>query len=240
MRQRITTTAKALVLGSLAAGLIIAAPAARAADEFVIEADGDIGMGTAMPGAQLHVFGTTGMTNLLVQDMSATAGSRNLFAIENNGSVAFDFENTATSSTWRILNIGNPPKIIMTELGNPGPELTLDQNGDLTVLGDINSGGTTVVPDYVFEPDYKLMPLKELGTFIEEKKHLPNIPSKAEVEAKGSVNITILQMKLLEKVEELTLYTLQQQKTLQTQEDTITALKARLAALEQTEETKAD
>jgi len=81
------------------------------------------------------------------------------------------------------------------------------------------------VPDYVFESDYKLTPLSELADFIAENKHLPNIPSAAEVKAAGKVSLTELQMKLLEKIEELTLYTIDQQKT-------IDELKTRLEKVE--------
>lgn len=61
------------------------------------------------------------------------------------------------------------------------------------------------VPDYVFENDYDLMPLNRLEKYINENKHLPNIPSAEEVHAKG-IDVTDLQMKQLEKIEELTLH----------------------------------
>ncbi|MEM9680750.1 MAG: CARDB domain-containing protein, partial [Bacteroidota bacterium] len=60
-------------------------------------------------------------------------------------------------------------------------------------------------PDYVFLPTYPIMPLKELEAYIQKYGHLPNIPSAEEVEEKG-VNLTEMNTKLLEKVEELTLH----------------------------------
>jgi hypothetical protein len=68
------------------------------------------------------------------------------------------------------------------------------------------------VPDYVFNPDYKLMPLNDLQNYVQTHRHLPNVPSEKEIQEKGSVDLNEMQMKLLEKVEELTLYILQQQK----------------------------
>jgi hypothetical protein len=66
-----------------------------------------------------------------------------------------------------------------------------------------------VIPDYVFDPSYKLMSLNELKTYINTNKHLPNIPSAKEYEERGELDLGELNRKLLEKVEELTLYILQ-------------------------------
>ncbi len=77
--------------------------------------------------------------------------------------------------------------------------------------------------DYVFDKNYKLKTLPELETFIVKYHHLPNVPSLAEVEANNKqIDVGEMQVILLEKVEELTLYILQQQKE-------IDALKAKLA-----------
>jgi len=70
---------------------------------------------------------------------------------------------------------------------------------------------TTDMPDFVFEKDYPLMSLQETELFIEQNKHLPNIPSAAEVEENG-LNLGEMQGKLLQKIEELTLYILDLQK----------------------------
>jgi len=66
-------------------------------------------------------------------------------------------------------------------------------------------------PDYVFAPDYDLRSLDEVATFIQENQHLPEAPSAAEVAEKG-IDVGEMNMLLLKKVEELTLYILQQQK----------------------------
>ncbi len=63
-----------------------------------------------------------------------------------------------------------------------------------------------VIPDYVFKTAYKLMPLKELKKIVEINKHLPNIKSEKEFKEEGSISLTEMNLKLLEKVEELTLY----------------------------------
>lgn len=60
-------------------------------------------------------------------------------------------------------------------------------------------------PDYVFNEDYKLRPLDELETIIKNQKHLPNIPPAAQVEKEG-IDLGGMNKKLIEKIEELTLY----------------------------------
>ena len=66
-------------------------------------------------------------------------------------------------------------------------------------------------PDYVFANDYKLRPLQEVEKFIQINKHLPNIPSAAEVEKNG-IEVGDMQKRMMEKIEELTLYVIELQK----------------------------
>ncbi len=81
---------------------------------------------------------------------------------------------------------------------------------DLSVHGKIIAEEVKVQlyatwPDYVFGKDYKLLPLDELERSINKNKHLPNIPSAAEVEKDG-ISLGDMNKRLMEKVEELTLY----------------------------------
>lgn len=72
-------------------------------------------------------------------------------------------------------------------------------------------------PDYVFSNTYYLTPLNELEAFIKKYKHLPNVPSAKEIsENNNQIELGEMQVRLLEKVEELTLYILQQQKEIET------------------------
>jgi hypothetical protein len=66
-------------------------------------------------------------------------------------------------------------------------------------------------PDYVFQDGYKLMPLADLEKSVKENKHLPDLPSKEEIET-GGVNVVDLEAKLVKKVEELTLYVIELKK----------------------------
>lgn len=78
--------------------------------------------------------------------------------------------------------------------------------------------------DYVFDNDYKLMSLSELEQFIKTKKHLPEIPSEKEVKENG-INLGEMQGKLLLKIEELTLYIIEQEKQLKELQKQIDELK---------------
>ncbi len=102
----------------------------------------------------------------------------------------------------------------------------------LTVTGSITSNGMVLmVPDYVFEADYPLMSLDDLSAFLAENKHLPAVPSAAQIKANG-LDHSRFQMNLLQKVEELTLYTLDQHTTINTLSAENEELKSRLEAIE--------
>jgi len=167
-----------------------------------------------------------------------------------NGRFAF-LDRDLTTERVSILNTGN------VGIGTTAPEERLHVIGNIRLTGDITSSALDhEVPDYVFEPDYALMQFDELEKFIAREKHLPNIPSAAEIKDKG-LNLSEFQMKLLEKIEELTLYTMQQAKTirksqavlernnsvlehhkamLEQKDSSIRLLQSRLALLEETME----
>lgn len=68
--------------------------------------------------------------------------------------------------------------------------------------------------DYVFEPDYRLMPLSDVESFLKEHKHLPSIPSEKVMKEEG-IDLAEMNVKMMEKIEELTLYLIQQNKELE-------------------------
>lgn len=84
--------------------------------------------------------------------------------------------------------------------------------------------------DYVFNKNYRLRTLEEVEKHIEEKGHLPNIPSTDEV-MKNGLNLGEMDAKLLEKIEELTLYSIEQNKQLKSQSEEIKELKKQVQQL---------
>ncbi len=120
--------------------------------------------------------------------------------------------------------------------GNVGIGTTTTGSFKLAVEGKIGAREINVLtgpgwPDYVFEKNYNLLPLAEVEGYINQNKHLPGVPAAKEMEKNG-VNLGEMNMLLLKKVEELTLYVLEQHKTNQIQSDEIKLLKQQLRTLE--------
>lgn len=88
------------------------------------------------------------------------------------------------------------------------PNYLLQVNG---FIGATEINVKTTWCDYVFKPEYKLRTLQEVEQFINENSHLPDVPSEAEVNSNG-INVGEINSILLKKIEELTLYVIQQQK----------------------------
>jgi hypothetical protein len=82
-------------------------------------------------------------------------------------------------------------------------------------------------PDYVFYKNYELKPLHEIEKFISENHHLPGVPSADEVEKNG-LDLGDTQARLLKKIEELTLYLIEQNKQLKAQQTQIDELKRQI------------
>ena len=106
-------------------------------------------------------------------------------------------------------------------IGTKNPDALLTVKGSIhtqEVLVDLDGA---VAPDYVFEKyylgfstlknDYRFLSLSEIENYIKENHHLPNIPSAEEI-AENGLSLKEMNLILLEKIEELTLHTIEQQK----------------------------
>lgn len=143
------------------------------------------------------------------------------FVLQANG--AMDIHN----GTDRIFHLGTEGSL---ELKSGGLQtFKVETNGMIRgrrMKLDLNTWA-----DYVFEPTYQLMPLSEVETFVKKEKHLPNVPSEKELVANGA-DVMEMNKILMEKVEELTLYLIQQNKNTEVLKQELEALKAKLAELE--------
>jgi hypothetical protein len=175
-----------------------------------IDTDGDVGMGTNAPLGALHVKRSGVVLNYT----------------ESSDGNAVQIRMRSDSSNRRFLATNNSDQVKSQilfgdeEIKFAGPTdsanlyATLNSTG-LTVEGSISTSTSGLVhPDYVFEEKYELMPLQDLKEFVTNNKHLPEIPSADEV-AKNGINITEMQIRLLKKVEELTLYIFEQDKKIE-------------------------
>ena len=185
-----------------------------------ITSSGDIGVGTSSPNARLHlsssnndlaIFGGSNSTGLLSNRFNRVIlrnlnGQQSWLGIEGSGSNAKGYLGI---EHWQDAS----PKIIMSwdKQGNVGIGIN-NPDSKLVVDGKIRSEEVKVEiingPDYVFEPDYELRTLQETKEYISENKHLPEIPAAKEMEANG-VDLGDMNMRLLKKIEELTLYQIQ-------------------------------
>jgi len=98
--------------------------------------------------------------------------------------------------------------MILTNDGRLGIGTWTPGNYKLAVNGGIRAKYIDVETgwsDFVFDSDYKLITLEELELYIKENGHLPDMPSSEDV-AKNGVNVGETLSKLLQKIEELTLY----------------------------------
>ncbi|MFK7049811.1 hypothetical protein FLACOL_00450 [Flavobacterium columnare] len=108
-----------------------------------------------------------------------------------------------------------------------GKALIVKADGNTAVQGKLEAKEikvtTTPTADFVFAEDYKLPKLSEVEKHLKEKRHLPEIASAKVMEQEG-VNVGEFQIKLLQKIEELTLYVIEQQKQLEIQNKRIQEL----------------
>ena len=131
--------------------------------------------------------------------------------ININGQLVIKNSSTTPTMYFRSTNkdgIGTWAKV----LHNQGNQSI---NGNLTLDGKLNCEEVKVEiingADYVFEEEYHLKELSELEAYLKENKHLPEVQSAAEMESDG-IELAKMNILLLKKIEELTLYTIELQK----------------------------
>jgi hypothetical protein len=147
-------------------------------------------------------------------------------------------ENAVKSSYFRVRDIGAGSAIPFIIKGNGYVRIgTTNPTAKLTVAGDINSREVRVTvdagADFVFENNYDLPSLTSIETFIKENKRLPEIASAKEMQENG-INLSEMNIKLLKKIEELTLYSIEQNKEIQKQNNKILILEEKVKKIEST------
>lgn len=144
-----------------------------------------------------------------------------------NAQIAFEYASQPIQMYIRITNENGSGSWVKV-LHNQGKQ---EINGGLDVAGTIRSKEVKIEAtgwsDYVFGKNYSLPKLTDVENHIQKYGHLPNIPSEKEVLENG-VNVVEMQAKLLEKIEELTLYVIEQDKEIKEQRVLIEALQAQL------------
>ena len=179
---------------------------------------GNVGIGTIAPEHLLDVV-KQGAVISRVYNSSSTADAR---VRTQNGAGLMEMGIDATGGYLQAYNnipivyhIGGSERMRLTTDGNVAIGTTNPQNYKLAVAGKIRATEIKVEalpwPDYVFSSSYNLPDLKDTEQFIKDHKHLPEIPSAAEVAIDG-INLGEMNAKLLQKIEELTLHLIDQNK----------------------------
>jgi hypothetical protein len=170
------------------------------------------------PDPESYLFFKKDSTNLGIIGSDAAISGQN---VNNIGLSVFGANNLEfwTDGAKR-LSVTGAGKV---GIGTDTPSCELDVSGTIRA-GEvlINTGGA----DFVFAPDYRLRPLAELEQFYKEHKHLPDI-APADSMLQNGVYMGELQMKLLQKIEELTLYVIEQQKQIEDLKQELKAIKAK-------------
>ncbi|MCL1938460.1 MAG: hypothetical protein FWF52_08725 [Candidatus Azobacteroides sp.] len=209
-----------------------------AQSKLIINDNGNVGIGKT-PSVRLDVEGKIKAQELeLTGNIKAASlslnGNSEVIGSGDIGSVISIVNSSKTqvgqAKEWKIYNMsgstyGNSLQFWVYGSGNLAQSrLIINDNGNvgigvgnpvnkLEVNGTIRSKEIKIETgwaDYVFSKDYQLLPLTELKQYIVENKHLPGMPTETEVKENG-VNLGEMQAKLLQKIEELTLYAIQQQ-----------------------------
>ncbi|MXV50405.1 hypothetical protein GS399_05420 [Pedobacter sp. HMF7647] len=190
---------------------------------FKILPNGNIGMGTSSPAVKLDMKGDGDVVSVRIAQNSEVPHFGLEFGQKSNldDFISGSGRNLQVTSGWgNTLLLGSPEfnqyggKVIIPG-GNVGIG-TLNPDAKLAVKGTLHASEVKVdlyvpVPDYVFNEDYDLRPLASVRSYIDANRHLPEIPSAAEIEKNG-MNVGEMNMLLLKKVEELTLYVLELKK----------------------------
>ncbi len=195
--------------------------------------NGKVGIGTANPQTKLNVTGA--IQAGLNTDSYFSQLDPNGLIFNRAGTSYIDFKDDANSLSFRQ---GSSYSVVMhlASSGNVGIGTTTP-DAKLAVNGTIHTKEVKVDltgwPDYVFAKEYDLLSVEEVADFIKKNGHLPKMPSAATVEKDG-VLLGDMNKKLLEKIEELTLYTIEQEKkikALEQQNKRIEQLEAQMKKL---------
>jgi hypothetical protein len=188
-----------------------------------------VGIGTLNPQAKLHLY-SAGSTYMAIDKPSTafesglsfrTGGIPNFYLFTDNNDDALKIEASGLAgegdATPRIMLPKTNKEIYLglsggfVGIGTAHPAYKLDVYGAIRaqeLITDMKG-----IADFVFKPEYKLRTLAEVEQYIKTNNHLPEMPSAKDVEQKG-LNVGEMQNKLLQKIEELTLYVIDQQKTI--------------------------
>ncbi|VXD14830.1 conserved exported hypothetical protein [Marinoscillum sp. 108] len=219
-------------------------PASTAAGDDVIWGDpvlwlmrgGDVGIGTIQPNAGLHVqnkdllisndvsTGGTGISKLIFSEGSDDTAPLG-FSINYNGDNFTGGDNKLyfeSPTAGEVFTIRNDGKVGIGTASTGSHKLAV--NGSIGAREVKVEAGTW--SDFVFEQGYSLRTLEEVEEHIARNGHLPDVPNEAQVTESG-INLGEMDALLLQKIEELTLYLIEQNKKIEALQNELSVLKSK-------------
>jgi len=190
-----------------------------------VDANGNVGIGTSSPSQKLNVYNSGSSTIVLLGNSNSGSGGYTSLQLGTSADVnGYTYLQSIKASGSAYGDI-----ILNQSGGNVGIGTTNPGSYKLAVEGKIGAREVNVIatnpwPDYVFEKNYTLPTLESIKTYIDQNKHLPEVPSATEVEKNG-VNLGEMNALLLKKIEELTLYVIELKKRDEAQQKEIEILK---------------
>ncbi len=186
--------------------------------DWTMTSSGFIGMGTSSPAVKVHIYANSGEVLRLDATTDPQLGltqSGVLKGVLRLGGDDIVLGSPASNDLGRlIVRLNGGDRFIVhpdgkVSIGTPTPAAgyMVSINGKM-ICTELKVQLQSNWPDYVFKKNYSLISMEELRKYISVNHHLPNIPAAAELEKSG-LELGEMQRKMMEKIEELTLYILQ-------------------------------
>jgi hypothetical protein len=170
-----------------------------------------------------HIGMASGESLLRIVNSTSDGSLTNSAAIVLDATGKVGIGTTSPAAKLDIQPSDSLALVVRNGSGNSNVQFYVKANGYM-IARDIQVKTGTIFPDYVFEKDYQLASLDEIEKYINEHKHLPDVPSANEIENSG-LNVAEMDATLLKKIEELTLYVIELKKQNEAQQTEIELLK---------------